>query len=45
MYYKNKMSKSDFETPAVELGCGCIVGGLGEINQECVPHSQGNFIQ
>ena len=39
------MSKSIFEkTSVVELKCGCIIGGSGEINLECVPHSQGNFI-
>ncbi|MDH3610546.1 MAG: hypothetical protein OEM79_02150 [Nitrosopumilus sp.] len=40
------MSKStDEKTSSVELNCGCIIGVSGEINQECVPHSQSNFIQ
>jgi hypothetical protein len=30
----------------VELACGCkIDGASGEINQECLPHREGNFIQ
>jgi len=40
------MSESTFDkTSNVELKCGCIIGVSGELNQECVPHSQGNFIQ
>lgn len=29
----------------VELKCGCVVDVSGEINQECLPHQQGNFAQ
>ena len=39
------MGKSIIGHEKVELKCGCIVGSSGEINQECLPHSQGNFIQ
>ena len=29
----------------VELTCGCkIDGASGKINQECLPHREGNFI-
>ncbi|MGD8299840.1 MAG: hypothetical protein PVJ16_00175 [Nitrosopumilaceae archaeon] len=40
------MTQSTYEkTSVVALKCGCIVGVSGEINKECIPHSQGNFIQ
>jgi hypothetical protein len=38
------MSKSTFDEPPMRLMCGCVVGDFGEIDQECLPHSQGNFI-
>ena len=32
--------------PIVELKCGCKINDAsGEIDQECSPHKQGNFIQ
>lgn len=38
------MSESTFDEPPMELMCGCVVGDFGEIDKECLPHSQGNFI-
>ena len=41
------MSKSSLEpVEVVVLGCGCTIKDVsGELNQECIPHKQGNFIQ
>ena len=41
------MNKSTLEqSDVVELECGCTIKDTsGEINQECLPHKQGNFIQ
>ena len=33
------------ETCFVELKCGCVIDdGSGLLNQECLPHKEGNFI-
>jgi hypothetical protein len=39
------MSKSNIAKTSHALNCGCIVGFSGEINKECPPHREGNFIQ
>lgn len=37
------LSKNRFKA---ELECGCKINDAsGEIDQECIPHRQGNFIQ
>jgi len=41
------MSKSTLDqSSVVKLECGCTIKDItGELNQECIPHKQGNFIQ
>ena len=40
------MMKSNHEQSTfVELNCGCLINELsGEMHQECLPHSQANFM-
>jgi len=39
------MNNSTFEESYVRLRCGCMIGDFGEISQECLPHTQGNFMK
>jgi len=39
------MNNQTFEEIPVKLMCGCMIGDFGKICQECLPHSQGNFMK